>query len=281
MSNCKECSEIISAVPDSIRCEGLCGSSFHLKCVNITRSVLKVILENPNLYFMCIDCKHVSIPSIADHLSEIKSSISKLSDAMSMQSKKTAELNTTAGKLSDVVAANTISTNKLAVAATPTNLRPRSNDSAAISSKKRRLDLNDLSDIRSSPMPIRKSVIGSCVINDADEVKAVEPRTAILVTQLHPTTTADSIINYVNKKLNLVAGSSVIRGNILLPKNRTIEELDFIGCKLSVPQSMYPALMSAAIWPKGVTVRDFVFFPRKTPRTLGHFLPLTEEMAVE
>lgn len=37
--------------------------------------------------------------------------------------------------------------------------------------------------------------------------------------------------------------------------------------------------MNAAIWPLGVTVRDFVFIPRKTTRSMGHFLPPVESLA--
>lgn len=271
MTSCKTCSDLITAVPDSVRCDGTCGGSFHLKCVNLTRTSLKLILDHPNINFSCNDCKNPSFLSISSHLSDIKMSISKLSSELSTQSLKTAELATTADKLSDVVAANTVSTNKLAISATPT----RNMLSTNISTKKRRLNDNAWNALDSSPITTRKHVIGSCN-DEAVGVKAVEPRSTILVTQLHPSTTVDSIIHYVTGKLNLDPNSCEIRGNMLIPKNRKIEELDYIGCKITIPQSMYLNLMNAALWPMGVVVRDFIFMPRKP--TLGHFLPPAESV---
>lgn len=281
MTDCGSCNANIAILPDSITCDGPCQRIFHLKCANVSRALSKQILDSTNLHYFCDACKCFSFRGISSHLTDLKASITKLYDAMTMHSMKTDEFTTTAAKLSDAVAANTATTDKLASTATP-SIRswPENRENAGVVPLKKRPPMTDSTPSSSRSSAYSKAntvVIGTCDSNeDLGSVKAVEPRRMVVISQLHPSTTSDSIITFVNKKLNLNPETNTIRATMLVKKDRDVSQMDFVSCKLNITQEMYSSVMNASIWPTGVTIRDFVNFSRKPERTIGHFLPPIE-----
>lgn len=278
MADCGTCNTLITAVPDSITCDGLCQRSFHMRCANINRALLKQIAESTNIHYFCDACKAFTFRGISGQLTDLKDSIAKLYDAMSLITVKTDELTTTAAKLSDVVADNTVTANKLANTSSPSMARAWPELREVASAKKRRMISSPSSrqpSMNTTTQP-NNIVVGTCDSNEDVDLKSVEPRRLVVVSQLHPTTTADSMIIFTNKKLNLPPDSKSIRATMLIQKGRDVSEMDFVSCKLSIPQSSYAPLMNASIWPAGVTIRDFVNLPRRNGRNIGHFLPSAE-----
>lgn len=264
MTNCGVCTEVITALPDSIKCDGPCNMSIHAKCASLTRTAIKIINESSNLLFLCDHCKLFSFKEITDHLLAIKTSISNLSDAMSAQSERTA-------KLTDEVAANTIKTDKLASSSmTPVSVL-RQNGQTSISQKRRRMDASPSAPRNASPAPLaRNLVVGSA--ENACGLQSVEPRKIVVASQLHNSTTVEQLKAFISEKLATGGNQNTIRCNMMLPNGRSVEDVDFLSFKVSVPESLYDRLLNADIWPKGVTVREFVHRNANT-RRLGHFLP--------
>lgn len=265
MVDCGSCATIISTVPESIVCDGPCGRSFHIKCVNISRSLLKQIIESSNLQFVCDACKSFTFRGISGHFTELKKTIAALSDALSLHSVKADQLANTTAKLTDVVAANNVTADKLAGTSAPI-VWPRNPI----------LPSSDPPSTNIAAEPINV-VVGTCESNgDLGSVKAVEPRCLVVISQLHPTTTAVSVVDFVKNKLNLAPESNAVRATMLIQKGRNVSELDYISCKLSLTKDTYASIMNASIWPTGVTIRDFINYPRNNKRTTGHFLSSPE-----
>lgn len=117
----------------------------------------------------------------------------------------------------------------------------------------------------------KKGIVGN---NEGDVgLSSVEARKWIFVSQLHPSTSDESFVDYVKKRLNDADNKLKIQAFALVPKERKREELNFISFKLNIPESSYEAVFQSEIWPKGVVVREFVLDQQRHRRPTGHFLP--------
>lgn len=264
MANCGMCTEVITALPDSIKCDGPCNMSIHAKCASLTRTAIKMINESSNIFYFCDRCKVFPVKAITEHLIAIKTSISNLSDVMSVQSEKTT-------KLMDEVAANTIKTDKL----TSSSMTPvsgfRLDSQTVLSQKRRRLDTSPSVPRNASPAPLSRNLLVGSAENGGG-LQSVETRKIVVASQLHNSTTAEQLKAYISEKLSTGETANSIRCNMMLPNGRSVDEVDFLSFKVSVPASLYDSLLKADIWPKGVTVREFVHRSVNT-RRFGHFLP--------
>lgn len=105
------------------------------------------------------------------------------------------------------------------------------------------------------PTPVNK-IIGTNETDEADELCSVEPLKSVVVSQLHPNTTDAKLVDFIVRKL--AVNGDVIKTKALIPRDLKRDELSFISYKLMVPESLYKSILSAALWPKGIVVRDFV-----------------------
>lgn len=281
MSICGVCKELISALPESILCDGPCGMSIHARCTGLNKTAIRIITESPNVIYLCNGCVEFSSKAVAEKLNAIQQSIVDLAQVISVSSEKTEVLSKMSEKLSNVVAANTVKTDELSVAAltpTPSTGRNPFALSQPSSNKRRRLDASSAPAHLMTPRPVSSNlVIGSA--EDGGGLLAVESRKLIVASLLHNSTTADQLLRHINSRLALGDNSKSIRVNLLLPANRTVDDLDFVSFKLSVPESLYSKIIAPEVWPKGVTVREFVH-RNNNVRRFGHFLPAIPTTAV-
>lgn len=254
MAACKVCSEVvICSASDTVQCSGACNANFHVRCAGLSvfsKAAVKMLNESPNLSWFCCDCMSFKVKDVARSLAEIKQSMNKVIE--------------------------TVESTKVAVAScgppySPAISGPSFNCAGTVSSlKRRRVGHGSVEQsIARSPAPLQLQITGSRT-DDAIKIKAVESRKLIVVSQLHPTTTAGEMSEYLNAHLKV---ENTIRANLLLPRGRSLEELDYVSVKLSVPESLYDLLMAPEVWPKGVTVREFISRPRILGQPLGSFLP--------
>lgn len=94
------------------------------------------------------------------------------------------------------------------------------------------------------------------------------------MSQLHPSTSDESFVQYVKKRLNDADNKLKVQAFALVPKERSRESLNFISFKLNIPESSYADVLKPEIWPSGVIVREFVDDGRRR-RKMGNFLPKT------
>lgn len=250
MANCMKCTDAITAIPDAVKCAfSSCGNIYHMKCVGLSRSIFNTISNSNNIKFICDNCLNYlivptcgaaaaapSVTSLAEELADIKSSIKEISSV-------------------------------LVNAATPW---PALSDKMGEKSKRSRLDMV-MDELPVSPAPTRTMadvIVGS---GDVGGLRTVEPRKFILASMLDPSTTPEELVVFLNEKLSLPKASTITRVTRLVPAGVDVNTLDYISFKISIPSSHYDLLMSANMWPKGVTVREFEQRPRKA-RSVG-FLP--------
>lgn len=88
----------------------------------------------------------------------------------------------------------------------------------------------------------------------------------IVVSNLHPSISSDHLVQYVKRKLGPSAEQCTIPARALIPKNKSVVDLN-------VPSLLYQAIMDPGIWPQGAAVRDFEHRPRKQ-RPSGVFLSM-------
>lgn len=77
----------------------------------------------------------------------------------------------------------------------------------------------------------------------------------LYVSELHPATTAVQMNEYVSSKLN-VPSSDVI-SQILIKKDKNLEELEFVSFKIGIKENVIEYALENDFWPTGVVVRDF------------------------
>lgn len=249
MSICSVCEETVTVAVDTIACYGPCKGIFHQKCASLTKTAIKMIAECNNVHWYCNECNQYSIKAVASTLNALSVSVQKLTDA----NKLSIEQHTPSPSL------------KLTL--------PSFADTAS-KNKRRRLDGSTNATGSSSPLIKRNVVVGSIDDDSAAGPKAVEPRKTVVISQFHPSTTAEDLQKYILEKLQIQPEtSSGIRCNILIPAGLTLENLDFVGFKVSFPESHYDSIMCSSIWAKGITLRDFINRPRARGRQLGAFLP--------
>lgn len=95
----------------------------------------------------------------------------------------------------------------------------------------------------------------------------------IVVSNLYPSITSDQLVQYVKTKLDTSAEQANITARALVPKNKSVNDLNFVSIYLAVPATLYQAIMNPGMWPKGASVRDFEDRPSKK-RQSGVFLSL-------
>lgn len=253
MSLCSKCEESLpSVIGEFTLCRGPCNAKLCRSCTGLTKSVLKCVAECDNLQYYCENCKSLSIKSITDALAVVNTSINKLSDRF---------------------------VNNSTLSVTPSSPFPLSSGSLNVPNtsglKRRRVENVGGAVTRSSSsskIPAGNLLVGSG--DDDSELKSVEAKKVVVASMIHPTTTEDVLLNHLVKALSLNdATKSSIRCSLMLPRGRKIEELDYISFKISVTDSIYNDLLSPTVWPKGVTLREYV--PGRNSRTIGSFLPIT------
>lgn len=95
-------------------------------------------------------------------------------------------------------------------------------------------------------------------------------RKSVVVSNIGKNITSDHIIDYLADELNL--DKDIIRVTPLAPAGKNMDDLAYLQYRVSTPASMYPSLISASTWPKGVRVRDFIFNKRADTASLDNFL---------
>lgn len=255
MANCAVCFEstLGQLTDDVIQCNGSCMNCFHLSCVGLTRSIGKSVAGSPNIHWYCDACNIVSLHKVVENLTAAIVSLPEV-----------------------------ISQSMLKLGLTPKQVPLSSSiqPEFTVSSKRKRFDDSYVAQTvpeqqQQSSQELR--IIGSG--ETSSSIIAIEQRRSIVVSMLDTATTSDDLINFVNTSLELNDKSSLFRCNMLLPSGRNLEDLDFISYKLTASETLISSLLHASIWPKGVTVRDFI--PKnRPPRRRPQGIPLFPLMTV-
>lgn len=264
MVNCGICSDVISAMPDSIPCSNkTCKVVYHMRCAGLSRTKISMIAEMPNLHYYCNGCcksletgnsvapEILAASDISNQLIDIKNCISMLTDAFRI----VPEWPTISplGKMTK---------------------RPRVVDDLETGA----VPVDPISTI---PRPNQKQnalVVGSAV--ESQGLLAVEPRKELVASMFDPSTESDQLADFLKAKLSIPVESSIIRVRKLVAADKDLSTLDYVSFKVSVTGAHFNDLMSPTMWPSGVRVREFQYRPRKS-RPAAVFLPTKDGPTTE
>lgn len=268
---------------DLITCN-FCELKFHLKCYGVNKTCAKSVADCSNIQFLCDACLEnlVARKEVVVGIAELKTIMLDVQTTVNKSSKPACnDVTGSMAELKEVVLNIQSSVNS---AARPTfagilaGNTPVSSNADVSVKKRRRID--ERSDAASTAIidPVAKptAIVGT---NEASGIVSVEQRKFVVVSQLNPATTSVQLVEFVNKGLGLPVDSPLFRANPLIRKDTDVSTLDYISFKLHVPVSYYDSILSPNLWPRGVTVRDFVTHNnRNNRRAIGHFLEPTVQL---
>lgn len=246
----------------------ICKAECHMTCYGLNKTVIKSIKEGPNLLFLCDECNENKSVVDANTVNAI------VNNAENNENKQIFKaIDELKGMMFDMQnKMNKIekpSYRNVVTGDIPDQSQPR------VRVKRMRFENIDAANDNNRGTPTgrpKNAIIGT---NDvSDDLSSVEPRKWIFVSQLHPSTSEQSLTTFVNKCLNDTENKQKIQTFALVPKEKNREELNFISFKVNIPESLCDAILTPEIWPKGIIVREFVSDSRRR-RPTGHFLPNT------
>lgn len=234
-----------------------------MTCYNTNKTTLKAINDSPNILFLCDEClenKKIVSSNVADDPPQ----------DMDTREGDNNAIFKAIHELKDIVVDMQSNIKNLEKPSYRNVLASNLNAGNSKGSAKRMRFMDNILDTPTTRP--RYAIIGN---NNVDkELAAVETRKWIFVSQLHPSTTEKSLIDFTCKRLNDTENSSKIQAFALVPKEKNRDELNFISFKVNIPEPLYAPMLKPEIWPNGVIVRDFVNDQRRR-RPTGHFLPKT------
>lgn len=231
-----------------------CGIGCHTSCYSINKTVLRAIVDMPNLWFLCDECSAKN----ANILSKDAVTAAATTSAPHNCTNDNTAIFQALGELKNMVVelkgkVNGIEKPTYRSILAGNNGKPSGSNTS--NAKRRRFA--DTENVHSTPPGRPKNAV---VGNNMDDggLSSVEPRKWMFVSQLHPATSDHSFVEYVKKRLNDTENKLNIQAYALVPREKNRDSLNFISFKLNVPESSIDAILKPENWPKGVIIREFV-----------------------
>jgi hypothetical protein len=219
-----------------------CEKKFHGQCVSdpMDQHFVEMIVASPNLTWRCDLCAVTERESKIDRsLDLIFGKLEAMSSDIDALKSKSAPLKTLASILSDSESSRS-------------GKRPFAQDSPSGTPMKRKRYENK----PSTPALI----MGAGAAND--EIKTVEPKKWLYVSNLDPQTTEEAVVKLISSGLQSdPTDFSCVK---LLPKN--VLAPTFISFKIGMRDELFQKSLAPELWPSGIAFREFVDRPRSFPR---------------
>jgi len=101
------------------------------------------------------------------------------------------------------------------------------------------------------------STLEQCTFESSKNRLNCEASRSVVVSNIGKDITEEYLIDYLSDELDI--SREKIGVSLLLPAGKTIDVLNFLQFKITIPESKYFAIMDPMSWPTRVRVRDFVF----------------------
>lgn len=258
-AKCKTCTEeVLNA--DFVKCYGLCSSTFHSKCVSLSKTLVNALGANPNIRWYCHNC-NLNNP-IVSSVDEMKSSINQLSASL------TSDLGKFISAVSEMTAlvAKSMSTNSPAGATMVRNDEPAftahgEKPKSGTSLKRRRGQpfLTNPSKVHCGNDRLTRSsapLLGHPSRNAVGPRPDDESRKSIVVSNVAPDVCAAMLTKFICSKAKV--SEDQIKVTSLVPRSINMDEAKFLQYRVSFPTTLYGIVSVRSFWPVGVRTRDFV-----------------------
>lgn len=226
---CCYCSESTddSTMDAKIKCKGPCDEFIHIKCVNMSKIVLKAFDDIDEMHFYCKVCKKYSILGITDTLNNFSEKVNALGTALIPLTKVDFKALTTAFINSKGHHPNV-------------TLRQNTPKRARIENEHHQQQLAEK--------------IGT---KENDSLEAVPKPKSLVLSRLANTTQPEKIVKYITDNVPDLPASDIIC-TTLLPKDKTPDQLHHINFRVTVPEKFYDSIFDVNFWPKGIHLREYI-----------------------
>lgn len=261
-SRCDSCTNpIVNA--DYVSCAGACKGLFHLKCVAVSKAMLNTINSCPNLHWYCHKCNSGN--------RDISASIDRINEAIGLLT------NSLSGDLIQFVNGYKTLTEEFmkticrSIVTNGTNSAdsqkeiyvPNDNQSPSVSHQSSLLE----SDC-STPVTNHNATHSEQSTNESDLAppKCTTPGTnqhnrgalrSVVISNVGKDITVKYLSDYLSDELKI--DKDKIGVSLLLPAGKTVDLLNFLQFKITIPNDKYCAIMNPVSWPTNIRVRDFVY----------------------
>ncbi|XP_037030800.1 uncharacterized protein LOC119070531 [Bradysia coprophila] len=254
-SQCKSCdNKILSS--DFITCAGLCGEHFHIKCVAVTKPMLAAVSNCPNIHWYCHACNDGS-RNISSVVNGINESIERLSSSLSNNLLQFLnDLQVLMDRIFKTIGTGNVIQNQTNTADSHDQNCQRENGSE----ERDKLDNCGYRETKE----IDDGLIAKCAngsnIGTSNADPVVHPVKMVVVSNIGKSISVDYLANYLADELKI--DKRKIRVSLLLPGGKTVDDMNFLQFKVTVPVDKYDLIMNSSTWPSNVRIRDFVNKPR-------------------
>lgn len=253
-SQCKSCNNTISN-SDFITCAGLCGEYFHIKCVAVTKPMLAAVSNCPNIHWYCHSCNDGN-RNISSVINGINESIERLSSSLSNNLLQFLNgFKILMDRLFETIGTINIVQSK-APDVPDQNLRQKNGceENDKLDSfgchKEKGFDIGS-----DAKRPNGSNIDTPHIISDDQHVKSV------VISNIGKSISIDYLANYLADELKI--DKKKIRVSLLLPGGKTVDDLNFLQYKVTIPDVKYSSIMDSNTWPSNVRIRDFVNKPKE------------------
>jgi hypothetical protein len=250
-NKCAKC-KLHHSPDDSTACSGPCERIFHLKCLDVSRDVLKVLSECRNLSYTCDACLSRCYRPLEDKIDHLEAEFRELKSLITA-----------------TLAANpTVSTVKpkpILVKSPPQRKQQphRAVKKTPTFSDLIRIPVSEDDDTPRRPPVVDNPNTPATIVGTGPKKSGISfavPKFWVYLKGLEPDTDDDILEDIVQSTFNC----DDIKCVKLMPKNRTLEQCEFISYKIGFPQSMKETALDPTMWPEGFSVREFRDKQQKT-----------------
>jgi hypothetical protein len=260
-NKCAKC-KLHHSTDDSTACSGPCERIFHFKCLDVSRDVLKVLSECRNLSYTCDACLSRCYRPLEDKIDNLETEFRELKALFTA---------TLAGR----PAVSTVNPKPILVKSPPQRKQQphravkKTPTFADLISGRKTISKDDdtprrspVTDTPATPI----TIVGTGP--KKTEISFAVPKFWVYLTGLDPETDDDILEEIVQTTFN----SDDIKCVKLMPKNRTLEQCEFISYKIGFPLSMKDTALDPTSWPEGFSVREFRDKQQKPPSNFRRFM---------
>lgn len=262
-SKCNSCNNAILNA-DFISCAGACKEMFHIKCVAVNKSMLNAVNTCPNIHWYCHECNGGN-RNISVSIDRVIASIGSLTNSLSSD------------LIQFVNGFSTLTENLMSAISLPTR---SDGQSLTASPKKCSHEGNVRScngDLLSTSTSLERSSCESNIesFHCAESIKSNmtydrKPLRSVVASNIGKDMTLDYLTDYLADELNIDKENLSL--SLLIPTGRTIDDLEFLQYKITVPEDKYNSIICSNSWPSNVHIRDFVYKSKRKGVAKQQFL---------
>jgi hypothetical protein len=208
---------------DRAVCKGFCGKTFHINCLNLNmdKKVLETVRACGSFLLFCDRCSKLQDSVVMRRfLSEAEDDLANLAENLRSLTQKV-----------DEMCSNAVAAVRATVAEDKKTPAPVAELSPAVKTRAQRA--------KAAKEKAEKQEI------PATRPHTDEERRFLVLSRIHPDTTSDKIGNF-NRRKTYVTN---IRCHLMIPRGKTVNELEYVSFKVGVEAANYSMLMVAELWP--------------------------------